>query len=568
MTSYFENRFRDAEKDHAQIRSLVDLRGRRVLDVGCETGGKCFYWSQCGARQVIGIDISLDVPRSPEMNETPRAGEQGRGVDPEFCVADGADMPFASGAFDIVTLHDVLEHLAQPARVLCEARRVLRPGGWISISSPHYFGLSGNHLWNYLDGGFWRYLHPHLVLPKAMLFKLVAHIGKRKRYPIEQVNWEWRQFEALNQLRVRQIPELLQGFKIHKLCLRRPNASLVKSLARVPALAEYLSYGVVVVAEREAGTGSPRLARCQPEAVARPMLVTVLICTYNRPDMLEQCLSALLNWTAEKPDQVVVVNGGDERADRVVERYASVEGVEVKLVKTVNKNLAASRNVGLPHCTGDIIAMTDDDAEVFPDWVTRMKQLHAQHPEAGAVGGPVIGVDTSSWVGKAADLITFPRWETRTYVRTLPGVNISYKREIVEAVGMQDESLFRGEDVDYNWRLQKLGYKVLFDPAVRVRHNHRATLKKLMNQQYMYGRAYWRVRGKWPEMYCAYPHRLSSPRDLAKGLNFAIAPVYEPILLSKRSSVRDRLLTYPFAALSLYAWRAGVLSEALSGRER
>ncbi len=46
--------------------------------------------------------------------------------------------------------------------------------------------------------------------------------------------------------------------------------------------------------------------------------------------------------------------------------------------------------------------MTDDDAQVFPDWVTQMKRVHAQHPEAGAVGGPVIGTNTefSGWQGR------------------------------------------------------------------------------------------------------------------------------------------------------------------------
>ena len=71
-----------------------------------------------------------------------------------------------------------------------------------------------------------------------------------------------------------------------------------------------------------------------------------------------------------------------------------------KLIKTANRNLAASRNVGLPHCTGDIIAMTDDDAKVFPDWVTAMKRAHRAHPEAGAVGGPVLGTNPDRLAGK------------------------------------------------------------------------------------------------------------------------------------------------------------------------
>jgi len=125
---------------------------------------------------------------------------------------------------------------------------------------------------------------------------------------------------------------------------------------------------------------------------------SVLICTYNRHQLLDKALTAVIEEAEEKPDQVVVVNGGDERADEVVRSYIGVPGVQVKLVKTVNKNLAASRNVGLPHCTGDIIAMTDDDALVCPDWVTQMKRAHAEHPEAGTVGGPVLGANYSAFL--------------------------------------------------------------------------------------------------------------------------------------------------------------------------
>jgi glycosyltransferase involved in cell wall biosynthesis len=50
------------------------------------------------------------------------------------------------------------------------------------------------------------------------------------------------------------------------------------------------------------------------------MKFSVLICTYQRHELLDKALSALIDATDEKPDQVVVVNGGDERANWVVER--------------------------------------------------------------------------------------------------------------------------------------------------------------------------------------------------------------------------------------------------------
>jgi GT2 family glycosyltransferase len=294
------------------------------------------------------------------------------------------------------------------------------------------------------------------------------------------------------------------------------------------------------------------------------MSLSVLICTYNRPELLTKALEALTRHTEEKPDQIVVVNGGDERSSRVVEYFMTTnKEVEIKLVRTVNKNAASSRNAGLPHCRGDVIATTDDDAQVFPNWVTLMKQAHKDHPEAGAVGGPVIGTPTDSLVAKAADLITFPAWREPQYVRTLPTVNISYKREIVNAVGRMDEALFCGEDVDYNWRTQKLGYKIYFDPAIRVYHQHRPTLKSLLNQHYMYGRAYYLVRRKWLDMYCVYPHQIRRMKDGMRAINFIAALFYEPFKTTQQvSSLKTRLGLIPVLFLTELAWKSGMVEQA------
>jgi GT2 family glycosyltransferase len=279
---------------------------------------------------------------------------------------------------------------------------------------------------------------------------------------------------------------------------------------------------------------------------------------------MSQCLAALIDGTNEKPDQIVVVNGGDERTDQIVDTFGARQGIDVQLVKTINKNLAASRNVGLPSCAGDIIAMTDDDAAVFPDWVAQMKRAHTEHPEAGAIGGKVIGTNIDSLVGKIADLTTFPSWSVARVVRTIPGVNVSYKRQAVERVGKQDETLFRGEDVDYNWRVSQLGYTIYFDPSIKVYHHHRPTLRAFLYQHYMYGRAYFLVRRKWPEMYCVYPHSLRRPRNCLKAVNFLAAIFYEPLRdIAHLPGLADKLWAYPILLANQAVWRGGMIREKL-----
>lgn len=295
------------------------------------------------------------------------------------------------------------------------------------------------------------------------------------------------------------------------------------------------------------------------------MPLTVLICTCNRHTLLSGALASLLACDPG-PDRVVVVNGGDERADAVVEA-ARHGGLPVQLVKTQNVNLAVSRNIGLPHCGSGIIAMTDDDAEVFPDWIGQIRQCLAGHPEAGAVGGAVIGTSEHTVVGRVADLTTFPSYPDVCSVRTLPGVNIAYRAEALAAAGEYDPHLARGEDVDVNWRVTLAGYSIVYDPAIKVYHHHRPCARSLLQQHYMYGRAYYRVRRKWPDMYSVFPHSLSRLSDAKKLAWFLAAPLILPLAQAAR------LRLYGLPALPLVygrelAWRWGIVRQAWLDRSR
>lgn len=298
--------------------------------------------------------------------------------------------------------------------------------------------------------------------------------------------------------------------------------------------------------------------------------LSVLICTYNRHELLHQALKALIENTTEKPDEVIIVNGGNEYTDSVVDNFVQQHYTTVQLVKTVNINLATSRNIGLSHCRGDIVAMTDDDATVFPDWVTQMKRAHLQHPEAGVIGGAIIGANSqTSLLSRLSDLVTFPLPNKSSYVRTVPGVNVSYKRSVLDQVGNQDTTLFRGEDVDFNWRIKKLGYEVYFCPDIKVIHYHRPDLKNFFRQHYMYGRAYYRVRSKWPDMYCVYPHALKAPRDYAKLIHFFIAIIYQPILTAANLKIwYERILAVPILIINHALWKYGMLYQMFLDRYR
>jgi glycosyltransferase involved in cell wall biosynthesis len=117
-----------------------------------------------------------------------------------------------------------------------------------------------------------------------------------------------------------------------------------------------------------------------------PLTLSVLIATYNRADLLDRTLRSLLHGSAEQPDEIVVVNGGRDRASEVVRDYIAA-GAPLRLIEVTNVGLSNSQNAGYPQCRGDIVATLDDDVVVAPNWAQRVKAAHAAYPRAGGIGG-------------------------------------------------------------------------------------------------------------------------------------------------------------------------------------
>lgn len=128
----------------AKVFAFLDVAGvemaGRVLDAGCGGGGMPLSFAE-EARQVVAIDL---IDRFRDAG-TRLAAERGIG-NIEFLQADGTALPFPDAAFDAVLSHAVIEHVADAPRYLRECRRVLKPGGWMYLSTAPYLSFAGAHL--------------------------------------------------------------------------------------------------------------------------------------------------------------------------------------------------------------------------------------------------------------------------------------------------------------------------------------------------------------------------------------------------------------------------------------
>lgn len=112
------------EKLHHLLR-LVDFdawKGKRVLEVGCGAGTDLARFAKGGA-VVTGVDVAASAIELAKQNFA-QQGLQG-----EVRIADGEQLPFEAGTFDLVYAHGVVQYTPDGRKLIEECRRVLKPGG-------------------------------------------------------------------------------------------------------------------------------------------------------------------------------------------------------------------------------------------------------------------------------------------------------------------------------------------------------------------------------------------------------------------------------------------------------
>jgi 2-polyprenyl-3-methyl-5-hydroxy-6-metoxy-1,4-benzoquinol methylase len=106
---------------------------RHVLDVGCGTGYGSYLLAN--AHSYFGVDLDTESIRWAKTHYRKQAND--------FAAAQATALPVADLSQDLVTCFEVLEHVADQSKVLAEIRRVLRPGGWLCLSTPQKGATAG-----------------------------------------------------------------------------------------------------------------------------------------------------------------------------------------------------------------------------------------------------------------------------------------------------------------------------------------------------------------------------------------------------------------------------------------
>jgi len=287
-----------------------------------------------------------------------------------------------------------------------------------------------------------------------------------------------------------------------------------------------------------------------------PGEVTVVIPVRDRAAELARCLAGLAGST-----RVIVVDDRS-RNPAAVRRAAAAAGARV-VSRTVNGGPAAARNTGLAAARTPLVAFLDSDCVPAPGWLDALLP-HFADPAVGAAAPRIVPHEAgSTWLARyegASSTLDMGRRPSivrpGSRVPYVPGAALVVRRAAAGPGFTEDMQV--GEDVDFVWRLGAAGWRVRYEPAAVMGHQHRVRLRPWFSRRREYGTSAAALESRHPGMvrpFYASPWTLAA--WLAAALGYpeagALAAGTSTVLLARRLA-RATGEPWPLPAGSA-AWR-------------
>ena len=230
-------------------------------------------------------------------------------------------------------------------------------------------------------------------------------------------------------------------------------------------------------------------------------LLSVVVCTHDRPEDLERCLRGLAA-LQDDVDVIVVDSASATPAGPIVERFSgSLPWLRYHYEPIAGLSRARNRGLALARC--DLVAFLDDDTVAEPDWARRLAAAFAD-PEVACVGGTCRPAFDDGRPGWLSDRLLQFAGVTRFGSGARParssaefpfGANMAFRCEQLvhlggfpEHLGRVGDNLLSGEEHEVIAALDRSGWTIWLEPAAIV--DHRVTAERCRSGYY-WSRLWW-----------------------------------------------------------------------------
>jgi mycofactocin glycosyltransferase len=279
---------------------------------------------------------------------------------------------------------------------------------------------------------------------------------------------------------------LVGGSPVRVLRLTPAGARQVARWLRGAPVAESVAARGLARRLLDAGIAHPDWGDC-PAADGSPGVddVTVVIPVRDRHAELARCLAGLRGL----PNVIVVDDCSADPA--AIAAICAARGARA-VRRAVNGGPGAARNTGLAAAPTGFVAFLDSDCVPAPGWLERLLP-HFRDPAVGAAAPRIVPhAAGTTWLARYEGASSTLDMGTRPSI-VRPGARVPYVpgaalvvRKAAAGAGFA-AGMYVGEDVDFVWRMSAAGWRIRYEPAAVMGHDHRVRFRAWFSRRREYG---------------------------------------------------------------------------------
>ena len=221
---------------------------------------------------------------------------------------------------------------------------------------------------------------------------------------------------------------------------------------------------------------------------------SIIIPHYNNESIIINCLKSLYKHTPSNHEIIVIDNNSSDNSINAIKENFD----QTTIVKSdTNLGYAGGCNLGAKKAKNDFLIFLNNDTEVTENWITPLinslkdETISSVQPKIKSLNDKHY-FDYAGGSGGFIDIFCYPfcrgrvfntnekdnnQYDTKKEIFWASGTCFATKKEVFTKSGMFDETLFAHmEEIDYHWRSQMLGYKILANPESTIYHKGGETL--------------------------------------------------------------------------------------------
>ena len=218
--------------------------------------------------------------------------------------------------------------------------------------------------------------------------------------------------------------------------------------------------------------------------VGEPVEVSVIISAFNRGEGLRETLTSILTQDAGavRFEVIAVDNNSTDTTAAVIKSFIDAGDTRLRYLFEPQQGVSYGRNAALRVARGPILAFTDDDVVVSPDWLRVIKRHFEAHPQIDYMSGkmlPIYDGAPPAWLasGNQGPCVVRDHGEQPRFSEPgcfLPGwatANIAFRRQVFERVGLFSGDFPRGQDLELIIRVWRATGRGMYAPDMTVSHH-------------------------------------------------------------------------------------------------